>query len=820
MGKLVIFEIGEGSFETGFPVKIRIGENNQPHFAEISGRFPPALEIPQTYYEWQSAYYQLPGNWLITVPETQITNVSTTEVCDAAAKKFQTTFNNWLNQPSVRKLERQFLQKIGEWHNVRFILETQDSLLRKLPWHLWEVFHTSHIQPEVVISSEYAPAKIKLKSPVKILAILGNSEDIDIQPDLQALTAKLPSAIIEPLLQPSRQEIVNKLWHQSWDILFFAGHSCSQEGDSWGEIQINDHETLSLLQLRHALGYAVKKGLKLAIFNSCDGLGLARNLADLRIPYTIVMRESVPDVVAQHFLEYFLTVFASGESLYISVQQARVRLQEELEHQYPCASWIPVIFQNPAAAPLKYPQPRNLQKIALQSIVATILLVISGTLGWLTYQEMKLRNRFSDGEKILFNSTINLDKEAARKAFWWKNYHQAIKKYTTYLQEYPNDPEARIYLENAKIGHKRLIKIGVAVPIGSNPSVAQEILRGVAQAQQEINNDGGVNGKFLRIRIANDDNNPEIAQQVAYRFVKNADILAVVGHNSSDASVPAANIYQAGKLVMISPTSSSRRLTDRQDRTHGNYIYRTVTSFTTIAETLAEYAKNTRKSRIVICSDSKATDQSFEQAFVNAINSHNLELVNDINCDFAADDFQGERIIQRAIERKVTTIMLNPQVDRINQAIEIAKANQGKLFLLGNPSLETKKTLATGNDVNGMVIAVPWKIDVFHHQEFMQNANRLWGQQSLITWRTAMAFDATKTVAVAIQKKGSRRVDVQRALSDNFSILGVTGTIKFLSWGDRIGNNEAPGKNGSEKAVLVQIQPDPQAPTGYNFVLK
>jgi branched-chain amino acid transport system substrate-binding protein len=137
VGKLIIFEIGEGSFEKGFPVKIRIGEDGKPHFAEISGRFPPDLEIPQTYYEWQSAYYQLPGNWLITVPQTQITNVSTTEICDTAAKKFQSSFNNWLNQPSVRKLERQFLQKIGDWHNVRFIVQTQDSLLRRLPWHLW-----------------------------------------------------------------------------------------------------------------------------------------------------------------------------------------------------------------------------------------------------------------------------------------------------------------------------------------------------------------------------------------------------------------------------------------------------------------------------------------------------------------------------------------------------------------------------------------------------------------------------------------------------------------------------------------------------------
>ena len=42
------------------------------------------------------------------------------------------------------------------------------------------------------------------------------------------------------------------------------------------------------------------------------------------------------------------------------------------------------------------------------------------------------------------------------------------------------------------------------------------------------------------------------------------------------------------------------------------------------------------------------------------------------------------------------------------------------------------------------------------------------------------------TVIMAIQKKGSTRIGIQQALSHNFSFSGITGTIKFLLWGDRI----------------------------------
>ncbi|NJR76885.1 MAG: CHASE2 domain-containing protein [Scytonema sp. CRU_2_7] len=136
----------------------------------------------------------------------------------------------------------------------------------------------------------------------------------------------------------------SSLWQQGWDILFFAGHSFTQEK---GKICINNTDSLTIDKLKYGLKKAIERGLKLAIFNSCDGLGLARDLADLHIPQIIVMRELVPDQVAQTFLKHFLKAFSSGQSLYTSVRDAREQLQGE-EKNFPCATWLPVICQNPA----------------------------------------------------------------------------------------------------------------------------------------------------------------------------------------------------------------------------------------------------------------------------------------------------------------------------------------------------------------------------------------------------------------------------------------------------------------------------------------
>ncbi len=79
-------------------------------------------------------------------------------------------------------------------------------------------------------------------------------------------------------------------------------------------------------------------------------MGLAQELADLHIPQIIVMREPVPDIVAQEFLQHFIKTFAEGNSLYLAVPDSRERSQC-LEDHCPCATWLPIICQHLAEVP-------------------------------------------------------------------------------------------------------------------------------------------------------------------------------------------------------------------------------------------------------------------------------------------------------------------------------------------------------------------------------------------------------------------------------------------------------------------------------------
>jgi energy-coupling factor transporter ATP-binding protein EcfA2 len=350
MGKLVILKLGGGNFEQGFPVTLQIGEEGSSPSVELTGQLPPAPQLPERYTQWRSTYRSLSLSVRLEKPKNQKTQVSITQPCTDAAKLLKESLNEWLNSEAFRPIKEGLLKKLQPSEVIRLIIQTEDFQHQQFPWHLWEILLEDYTKAEVALSApEYERVTVPKTSrkKLRILAILGNSEGIDVQAD-RAMLEQLPGAEITFIVEPKRQELTDALWEKGWDILCFSGHSSTEE--KTGRIYINQTDSLTISELKNALRKAIERGLCLALFNSCDGLGLARDLADLHIPQVIVMREPVPDLVAQEFLKYFLKSFARGESFYLSVREARERLQG-LEDKFPCATWLPVICQNPAEMP-------------------------------------------------------------------------------------------------------------------------------------------------------------------------------------------------------------------------------------------------------------------------------------------------------------------------------------------------------------------------------------------------------------------------------------------------------------------------------------
>ncbi|MEH2398615.1 ABC transporter substrate-binding protein [Nostoc sp.] len=410
-----------------------------------------------------------------------------------------------------------------------------------------------------------------------------------------------------------------------------------------------------------------------------------------------------------------------------------------------------------------------------------------------------LENRISFGEKTLTPGDISPAKKEGVQAIAAKSYDKAIANFTAALKLNRNDPEALIFLNNARIGSKSYT-IVASVPFGTDPNISLEILRGIAQAQNQINRSGGVKGVPLKVGIANDDDKPEISKQIASSLVSNSEVLGVVGPNTSDSTLAAGTIYNSGQLVAISPTSTSVKISN-----FSHYVFRTVPSDFMAARSLANYMVKTlqKKNAVVFFNSESNYSQSLKSEFVSSVSLEGGQVSSEF--DLSKVDFSAAKSLEQATKQGAEVLMLAANTETLDKGLQVVQINQKRLTLLAGDDVYTVKTLEIGREqATGMVLAVPWHIDSDPKSDFPQKSRQLWGGD--VSWRSALSYDATVALIEAL-KRNPTRSGVQQALaSSDFSATGASGTIRFLASGDR----NAP-------VQLVKIVPGSRSGTGYDF---
>ena len=367
----ISLKFSDGDFHQGFGLqkKLVLVVSNEDKSTEIEIKLPPAPEIPVLYQKWKDSYIKLANPQLARIKVKQVTSFSYPErhqECEKIAQELRNKLNQWL---SNIKPELEAVIKLNADSEIIFCVYTQDikcqstkDILYRLPWREWDYFsQVYYLEAALCFNKSQSNRNNTIKRQeifrrVRITSIFGESEGINIQVDRE-LIEKLSQRGAELLVlsQPKRPDFI-KLWDEPCDILFYSGHSYSEEHSQVGFLQINQWESLNLEEIKNTLREAIKKGLKIAFFNSCDGLGLAQQLADLNLSLIIVWRELVPDKIAQRFLEYFLNSYAEGKSLFTSMRDARMKLVElaprsEKEKQLPGVKWLPIICQNTIDTP-------------------------------------------------------------------------------------------------------------------------------------------------------------------------------------------------------------------------------------------------------------------------------------------------------------------------------------------------------------------------------------------------------------------------------------------------------------------------------------
>ena len=504
MSQTVIISLGNGDFEEiGFnSVRVTLNDDNGKLIKDCGiSQLPPAPEIPRIYTKLQSVYRALLENdstlsaqddddWPESIEPGGVTNFSEQDFQDLT-NQLERHFSEWLKTEPFRDQIDDLQPGLNRNDEILFIFEITDfqfQMLGRLPWQTWKLFE-QYPKAGIALSQPGSERTEKVavdREKIRILAILSDAPDVDNEEEKRALESlpdnKVETKFVDNL---SREDFNNLLWDKDgWDILFFSGHS-KTEGQQ-GRIYINNnkkHNSLTIEELKEALQTAINKGLQLAFFNSCDGLGLASSLAKLNIPAVIVMKEEVPNVIAQQFFCKFLTNFREQDNLYLAERKTREWLRG-WENKYPGASLLPVICQNKAVEILRWSQ---LQLVNQPKLKEETSLTISSKRDshkdlsekFKKFEEEALRYLPEDPPQELVNKIAKVSKAIKQtnegiKRYLQKNLHLPPKRYASFVGRENTINEIMVALKPTN--PRRIIAIDGFGGIGKT-AITQEIVQ-------------------------------------------------------------------------------------------------------------------------------------------------------------------------------------------------------------------------------------------------------------------------------------------------------------------------------------------------------
>ncbi len=334
------------------------------------------------------------------------------------------------------------------------------------------------------------------------------------------------------------------------------------------------------------------------------------------------------------------------------------------------------------------------------------------------------------------------------------------------------------------------IQIGLQAPLtGDYAAEGQWAKQSVEVAADLINKKGGVLGKQIEIVVVDDASNPKDSALAAQKIISQG-LKAVIGSYGSSVTAPAADLYDANKVVSVGYGCTAVRLTMEKQRP---YFFRTAGRDDTQSEFFAKFAVETLKAkRIAIMHDNQdygkgvADDaKKFLQPYIDA---GQAELVYFDAITPGESDYS-------AVVSQIKSI--NPDVwfftGYYGEAALLLKQGRDAgvtSMFVGNNAVPTPEFVKiAGNEIVAGSIhlnePMPQFLGYAESKEFLDAYKAKHNELPGSIW-AVYAADALNALAAAIVKAGSTDPDkVAAAMRSMTDAKGITGPLLFTDRGDR-----------------------------------
>lgn len=321
------------------------------------------------------------------------------------------------------------------------------------------------------------------------------------------------------------------------------------------------------------------------------------------------------------------------------------------------------------------------------------------------------------------------------------------------------------------------IRIGLSTPITGNfAENGQGTEVAVKMAVEEINANGGVNGRPIEVEVQDSKSDPTQAAQIATMFTEDETIMAEIGDFASGACIAAAPIYEEAGLVQLSPTASNPDYT-----LQGDYMFSIFGKTTDESAFIADYLLKKymeAKDVAVIYVNSDWGVEAFE-----LLNGYCSD--NGVNIVASENFFEGEKdftaVLTKIRQTNPDTIMLLMGYDSGAVVIKQIKQMDWDVKVAISGLAYSEQLISLGGDnVEGVLSEIGFVIDETNPEmlafatEFEKRAG--FAPNMMMT----CAYDATYMLAEAMANCDTiDRASIRDELMKLQDFEGLTGPKLF-----------------------------------------
>jgi branched-chain amino acid transport system substrate-binding protein len=328
------------------------------------------------------------------------------------------------------------------------------------------------------------------------------------------------------------------------------------------------------------------------------------------------------------------------------------------------------------------------------------------------------------------------------------------------------------------------VVIGVAWPWAAHPEI--RLAQGLEMAVDEVNRSGGVAGHKLRLRKEDDRESVDSGRIVAERLSTDPSVVAVIGHLQSYVTIPAAAIYDANGVILLSPTATDPELT-----AHGyKRVFRTTFTNHAVGAHMAEYAASHGYKRVAIYYVRDDYGRGLSNAFEERATDVGVAVVarQSYDPEGSSTETAFDDTFRRWSHLNADAIFVAGEVPLAGTLIADARKAGLNNPILGVDAMGSPALMSVGGHaVEGAVVPT-----VFHPDEargevtqFVASFTKRYGVAP--DAGSALGDDAVWTLARAIRAANSTRPDsIARTLHAEHDSKGVTGALTFDASGNLV----------------------------------